>query len=712
MKQVIQNLRDGTIEVVDVPVPQCGRGSVRIATSLTLISAGTERMLLSFGRANWMQKARQQPDKVRMVLEKARTDGILATYEAVKTKLDQPIAPGYCNVGVVEAVGDGATGFAVGDRVVSNGKHAAFVTVPVNLCAKIPNGVSDEDAAFTVVGAIALQGIRLAAPTLGETIAVMGLGLIGQLTVQLLRANGCRVIGFDFDPAKVAIAESFGAKGVVLGEGVDAVAEGMAFSHQRGVDAVLITAATDSDEPVRNAARMCRQRGRIVLVGVAGLNLSRADFYEKELTFQVSCSYGPGRYDPDYEEGGQDYPFGLVRWTEQRNFEAFLGIVADKGIDLGPLKTGEFPVAQAVEAYAMIGRDPLCLGVMLRFSDSDASASAAVRRVILPSQRNAPPIADGGAERGVVNFVGAGNYASAVLAPAFKRAGARLNAIGSASGLNAVTLGRKLGFETATSDTAELLADAAADCVVITTRHDSHARLVLDAINSGKRVFVEKPLALTHDEVDAIEAACLATGRPEDVLMVGFNRRFSSFSQRMKTLLAPSIAPMAMTMTVNAGAIPSDHWVQDPAVGGGRIVGEACHFVDLMRFLAGSPIVRAEAAGMRSDTDDTAGITLAFANGSIGAIQYYANGNKALAKERLEVFAGGRVLALDNFRRLSAHGWSRRSGLSALRQDKGQDACAAAFVAAAKAGATAPIPLTEILEVSRVSIDLANQLRA
>lgn len=330
MKQVIQNLRDGTIEVVDVPVPQCGRGSVRIATSLTLISAGTERMLLSFGRANWMQKARQQPDKVRMVLEKARTDGILATYEAVKTKLDQPIAPGYCNVGVVEAVGDGATGFAVGDRVVSNGKHAAFVTVPVNLCAKIPNGVSDEDAAFTVVGAIALQGIRLAAPTLGETIAVMGLGLIGQLTVQLLRANGCRVIGFDFDPAKVAIAESFGAKGVVLGEGVDAVAEGMAFSHQRGVDAVLITAATDSDEPVRNAARMCRQRGRIVLVGVAGLNLSRADFYEKELTFQVSCSYGPGRYDPDYEEGGQDYPFGLVRWTEQRNFEAFLGIVADK----------------------------------------------------------------------------------------------------------------------------------------------------------------------------------------------------------------------------------------------------------------------------------------------------------------------------------------------------------------------------------------------
>lgn len=711
MKQVIQNLRDGTIEVVEAPVPQCGRGSLRIATNLTLISAGTERMLLSFGQANWLQKARQQPDKVRMVLEKARTDGIVATYEAVKTKLDQPIAPGYCNVGVVESVGGGVAGFAVGDRVVSNGKHAAMVTVPVNLCAKIPDAVRNEDAAFTVVGAIALQGIRLAAPTLGETVAVMGLGLIGQLAIQLLRASGCRVIGFDFDPAKVAMAESFGAKGVVLNEGVDAVAEAMAFTGQHGIDAVLITAATDSDEPVRNAARMCRQRGRIVLVGVAGLNLSRADFYEKELTFQVSCSYGPGRYDPSYEEGGNDYPYGLVRWTEQRNFEAFLGAVADGVLNLEPLKTCEFPIDRAGEAYELIGSGQPCLGVMLRFASAAANAATEDRRVDLTAQIRSQPTNEGTAERGVVNFLGAGNYAGAVLAPAFKEAGARLNAIGSASGLNAVTLGRKFGFATASSDTAALLADPAADCVVITTRHDSHARLVLEAIENAKRVFVEKPLALTHTEIDEIEAACMASGRPDHMLMVGFNRRFSRFSHRMKSLLTSTSGPIAMTMTINAGAIPPDHWVQDPAVGGGRIIGEACHFVDLMRFLAASPIVKFHATGMASGTADTAAITLDFADGSIGAIQYYANGNKALAKERLEVFAGGRILALDNFRKLSAHGWPRGAGLTALRQDKGQSACAAAFVTAARASAPFPIPLAEILEVSRVSIDLANQLR-
>ncbi|WP_133366365.1 bi-domain-containing oxidoreductase [Qipengyuania sediminis] len=711
MKQVIQNLRDGSVEVVDAPLPQCGGGSLRIATSLTLISAGTERMMLSFGRANWLQKARQQPDKVRMVLEKARTDGVLATYEAVKSKLDQPLAPGYCNVGRVENVGSGVSGFAVGDRVVSNGKHAELVTVPVNLCAKVPERVSDEDAAFTVVGAIALQGIRLAAPTLGETVAVMGLGLIGQLAVQLLRANGCQVIGFDFDPAKVAMAESFGAKGVALGDDVDAVAQAMAFSKERGIDAVLITAATDSDEPVRNAARMCRQRGRIVLVGVAGLNLSRADFYEKELTFQVSCSYGPGRYDPQYEEGGQDYPYGLVRWTEQRNFEAFLQVLADGKLDLAPLRTGEFPVERAGEAYALIGSGEPCLGVMLRFAGSGEAHVPAPASVALSANRaqdDQPAMTRGG----VVNFVGAGSYAGSVLIPAFKAAGAQLNAVASSGGLSAVTLGRKFGFASASSDSAAMIADPAADCIVITTRHDSHARLAIEAIRNGKRVFVEKPLALSHAEIDEIECACRDTGHADAVLMVGFNRRFSPFAQRMKALLAHTPGPRAMTMTVNAGAIPADHWVHDPSAGGGRIVGEACHFVDLLRYLAGSQITAAGATGMRGGTKDTAVLTLSFADGSIGTIQYFANGNKAVAKERLEVFSAGRILALDNFRKLSAHGWARGAGLSTLRQDKGQQACAAAFLAAAKAGGPSPIPLAELLEVSRISIDLAEQLRA
>ena len=708
MKQVIQNLRDGVVEVVEVPEPQCGSCSVLIDTSVTLISSGTERMILSFGKANWLQKARQQPDKVRMVLEKARTDGISATYEAVKTKLDQPLAPGYCNVGVVAGVGHKVSGLRIGDRVVSNGKHAAKVVVPMNLCARIPDGVSDEDAAFTVVGAIALQGIRLAAPTFGETVAVMGLGLIGQITVQLLRASGCHVIGFDFDPAKVALAQSFGARGVVLGSGVDAVAQGMASSDGRGVDAVLITAATDSDEPVRNAARMSRQRGRIVLVGVAGLNLSRADFYEKELSFQVSCSYGPGRYDPAYEEGGNDYPFGLVRWTEQRNFEAFLGAIAQKQLNLAPLRTQEFPIDRAVEAYALVGSDTPCLGVMLRFPQNEPAAADPTRVVL---GRDADARAPSGPGR-VANFVGAGSYAGAVLVPAFKEAGATLHRIGSASGLNAVHLGRKFGFAEASSDTAALIADPAADCVVITTRHDSHARLVLDAIAAGKRVFVEKPLALTHEELDAIEAACLASGRAENCLMVGFNRRFSPFTVRMMELLAAVQCPVAMTMTVNAGAIPLEHWIQDPAVGGGRIVGEGCHFVDLLRHLAGSEIVHAAATAMAGPAADTAVLTLRFANGSISTIQYFANGDKAVPKERLEVFADGRILALDNFRKLSAHGWPRGAGLKSLRQDKGQKACAAAFVEAARRGGPSPIPLAELLEVSRVSIDLAAQLRA
>lgn len=708
MKQVIQNLRDGRVDVVEVPVPQYGRGQLLIATSLTLISAGTERMLLSFGKANWLQKARQQPDKVRMVLEKARTDGVLATYESVKTKLDQPIAPGYCNVGVVEETGSGISGFSIGDRVVSNGKHAARVSVPMNLCAKIPPNVSDEDAAFTVVGAIALQGVRLAAPTFGETVAVMGLGLIGQITVQLLRASGCRVIGYDFDPAKVAMARSFGAEGVVLGEGVDAVAQAMAFSGGRGIDAVLITAATDSDEPVRSAARMSRQRGRLVLVGVAGLNLSRADFYEKELTFQVSCSYGPGRYDPSYEEGGNDYPFGLVRWTEQRNFEAFLEAISAGFVNLAPLRTHEFPIERAPEAYDLIGGDTPCLGVLLRFSANTPSPR---------EERNVPLVQSsamperGGAGEAIVNFVGAGSYAGAVLVPAFQKAGAVLNRIGSASGLNAVHLGKKFTFREASSDTSELITDPHANCVVITTRHDSHARLTVAAIKAGKRVFVEKPLALAPEEIDEIEQACIDSGRLDECLMVGFNRRFSSFSERIRQLLSTTPGPRAMTMTVNAGAIPLDHWVQDPLVGGGRIVGEACHFIDLMRYLAGSAIVEARATAMDGPARDTAVLNLAFEDGSIGSIQYLSNGHKAVSKERLEVFADNRILVLDNFRKLSAHGWPRKTWMSSLRQDKGQTACAAAFVDAARKGAASPIPLAELLEVSRVAIDLAAQVR-
>lgn len=702
MKQVIQSLQSGHVEVVEVPAPQCGRGQLRIATTRSLISAGTERMMLDFGRGNWLQKARQQPDKVRMVLDKARTDGVLATLQTVRNKLEQPLAPGYCNAGVVESVGADVAGFSVGDRIASNGKHAELVGVPVNLCAKIPDNVSDDDAVFAVVGAIALQGIRLAAPTLGESVAVIGLGLIGQLAVQLLVANGCRVVGFDFDPQRLKLARQFGAEAVQVGEGADPVAAAIAFSRGQGVDAVLITAATQSDGPVRDAALMSRKRGRIVLVGVAGLHLSRADFFEKELSFQVSCSYGPGRYDPEYEEKGRDYPLPFVRWTEQRNFEAVLDMMAAGKLDCAPLRTHAFALDDAAKAYQVVGGSEPSLGVVLTYPRPVSER--------VHTQVTTASVQDRQPSRGTLNVIGAGNYASAVLVPAFVRAGAQLNAIGSGGGLSAVQLAKKFGFAKAVTDTSALIDDSAADAVVVATRHDSHAALTLRALEAGKSVFVEKPLALTDAELDAIVA--FYSGHPEGpILTVGFNRRFAPLVDTMKRALDGFRQPKAMTMTVNAGAIPAEHWTQDPAIGGGRIIGEACHFVDLLRYLAGAPIVEAQAVGMDGPVPETATLTLKFADGSIGTVHYFANGNKALPKERLEVFVAGRVIQLDNFRKLKGHGLARGMSKSALRQDKGQGECARRFLAAVRGEGDWPIPLDELLEVSRVTIDLARQLR-
>src|ERR1700719_1450906 len=368
MKQILQDLREGITQLAEVPAPRAGSGQLLIHTTASLVSAGTERMLLEFGKANWVDKVRQQPDKVRMVLDKVRADGLAVTLEAVRSKLDRPLAPGYCNVGRVAEFGLGVEGFAVGDRVVSNGKHAELVCVPKNLCARIPDSVSDESAAFAVLAAIGLQGIRLAKPTLGECVAVTGLGLIGLLTVQMLRAQGCRVLGLDLDPGRLILARQFGAELVVnSGKGADVLAAAQTFSRGRGVDAVIVTASTKSNEPVNQAAKMCRTRGRIVLVGVTGLELSRADFYEKELSFQVSCSYGPGRYDPAYEEGGQDYPVGFVRWTEQRNFEAALDLMASGQLDVAPLITHRFPLERASDAYALLTSGEPSLGILLEY---------------------------------------------------------------------------------------------------------------------------------------------------------------------------------------------------------------------------------------------------------------------------------------------------------------------------------------------------------
>jgi predicted dehydrogenase/threonine dehydrogenase-like Zn-dependent dehydrogenase len=711
MKQILQSLKTGATEIAEVPCLAPSRGQVLIRTARSLVSAGTERMLVDFGKAGLIGKARQQPDKVRQVLDKVRTDGFAPTLEAVFNKLDRPLPLGYCNVGRVIETAKGVTGFGPGERVVSNGRHAEVVAVPANLSAKVPDAVPDDEAAFTVLGAIALQGIRLVQPTLGEAVVVTGLGLIGLLAVQLLRAHGCRVLGIDFDPARLRLAESLGAQTVDLSAGADPVAAALAFSRGRGVDAVIIAASTKSSEPMRQAALMSRKRGRIVLVGVAGLELHRADFYEKELTFQVSCSYGPGRYDSNYEEKGQDYPVGFVRWTQQRNFEAVLDMLADGRLDVKPLISHRFPIEEADKAYELVTGKTPSLGILLDYPADDAVPSEALMRRTVSLVSTVPGPAAGKAE---IGFIGSGNYATAVLIPAFKAAGVRLVSIASNAGVSGLHAGRKFGFECTTTDVSAVLEDPGINAVVVATRHDSHADLVCRTLRAGKHVFVEKPLALLPDEVAAIEAArsrAIEAGFTP-IVMVGFNRRFAPLVQKIKSLLDGSSGPMSFVMTVNAGAIPPDHWTQDREVGGGRIVGEACHFIDLLRFLSGAPIVSHHTALLKAGTGDTATITLSFADGSVGAIHYFANGSKAFPKERLEVFSGGRILQLDNFRRLQGFGWPGFSRLNLWRQDKGQKACAEAFVRAVETGGASPIPFDELLEVGRTAIEIAEACRA
>lgn len=727
MKQVLQNMKNGDTTLADVPVKKCGADEVLIETCATLISAGTERMLVEFGKANLINKARQQPEKVKQVIDKVKTDGLLTTLESVQSKLDQPLPLGYCNVGVVRQVGAKVTDIQLGDRVVSNGPHAEFVCAPKNLVAKIPGNVDDDNAVFTALGSIGLQGIRLAQPTLGESVVVSGLGLIGLLTVQLLKAQGCRVLGIDFDARRLELAEQIGAETFQLGDGQDPVAAGMAFSRGRGVDAVLITAATKSSDPVSQAANMCRKRGRIVLVGVTGLELNRSDFYEKELSFQVSCSYGPGRYDTDYERG-QDYPFGFVRWTMQRNFEAILDSMASGQVKAEPLITHRYDFDQAVEAYDVLANDKSALGIVLRYEGEarkPKALAAGDNTISLQDEKGGSPrfssASSGSAP--VCGFIGAGNYGSRVLIPAFQKANAKLHTIVSSGGVSAAFHGRKAGFEQASTDIEAVIANDEINTVVIATRHDTHAKFAMQALNAGKHVFVEKPLAITVEELTAVSSQL---AEPEKLqtddgrlptLFVGFNRRFAPLVVKMKSLIDKINEPKCFVMTMNAGAIPANTWIQDPSVGGGRIIGEACHLIDLMRFLAGHPIVSVDARRIGNVptvevAEDKATITLGFADGSMGTVHYFANGGKSFPKERFEVFAGDSVLQLNNFRKLQGFGVPGFKSMSSWKQDKGHAAGVAAFLNAIETGAPSPIPCDEILEVSRVAIQAAEQLRA
>lgn len=689
MKQIIQNLRSGETSLIETPAPVVEPGHVLIHTRRSLVSQGTEKMLVQFGRASLFQKARSQPDRVRQVLAKIRTDGLMPTIEAVFRRLDEPMPLGYCNAGVVIAVGEGVDGFAIGDRVASNGPHAEVVSVPANLVAKVPAEVSDDAAAFTVIGAVALQGLRLAKPELGETFVVSGLGLVGQLTAQLLQAAGCRVIGLDLDPAKLEVARRCGVVAANVAGEMDPVQHVLGLTGGIGADGVIITASTSSHEVVAQSARMSRKRGRIVLVGVVGLNLNRSDFYEKELSFQVSCSYGPGRYETAYEEKGLDYPIGQVRWTENRNFQAVLGAMATGGLNVEPLITRRVPLAECAAVYSNMDSGLASLLVYDAAGDVDH---------ITTVQASSSPGFSGG---GALAIVGAGNFAKMTAIPALCAAHAPIKAVVSGGGISGTALARKYRIPISTTDYDSVLRDPEIGGVIITTRHNLHATQTLAALKAGKHVLVEKPLCLTRRELREIENQVSADKTTGATVTVGFNRRFSPHAEQMRGLLAERAHPVSLILTMNAGAVPSGHWVHDPEIGGGRLLGEACHFIDLAQFLTGSRIEAVSAVGLKGAAD-CASILLRHADGSTAVVNYLANGHREVSKERIEVFAAGRSLLLDNFRELTGFGFKRFSKLK-TRQDKGHQRQFALFAERVRAGGSALIPWSEIANSMRAT---------
>jgi predicted dehydrogenase/threonine dehydrogenase-like Zn-dependent dehydrogenase len=703
MKQLIQNLKSGQTILEEVPAPQVKRGAVLIQTRRSLVSLGTERMLVEFGKANLIEKARQQPDRVKMVLDKIKSDGLMPTLEAVFNKLGQPLPLGYCNVGQVLAVGEGVTDISIGDRVASNGPHAEVVCVPRNLVSKISDKVSDEEAAFTVIGSIGLQGIRLLNPTLGETVVVIGLGLIGLLTAELLRLNGCRVIGVDLDEQKLKLAAQKGIITCNPSQGDNPVKFVENLTNGVGADGVIITASAKSDEIISQAALMSRKRGRIILVGVIGLNLSRAEFYEKELSFQVSCSYGPGRYDDDYEQKGADYPLPFVRWTENRNFQTILQLIESGLLDVKPLITEVVPLEEYQTIYGDMGK-----------GSSIASLLAYPEK---PSIQSTVRYQSGSfaGEKGVIGIIGAGNFTKMTLLPALKGRSMQgratpinLKYIASANGLSGTALARKHGIAFSTTDYKEILKDEEVDLVMITTRHNQHARLIIESLNAGKHVFVEKPLAIFEDEFQELLKTRTLINHS---VTVGFNRRFSPHVQKMKTLLGNT--PMNVIATMNAGFIPANSWVHDRAVGGGRILGEACHFIDLITYLTGSRVtaVCMNAMGLHpTETTDNASILLRYENGSTGVINYFSNGHKSYSKERVEVYSQERTLILDNFRTLEGYGFK---GFSKLKtgQDKGHKMQFEELIKRIQMGGEPLIPFNEIVNTTQTSFAAIRSLK-
>ena len=710
MRQLIQSYRSGEMRLEEVPKPVVMPGYVLVETAHSLVSAGTEKMIVDLAKKSLLGKARARPDLVQKVVSAARKQGVATALQKARAKLDTPIPLGYSASGVVVEVGPGVEGFGVGDRVACGGagyaNHADYNCVPRNLVAHVPDGLALSQAAFATVGAIALQGVRQAAPQLGERAVVLGLGLIGQLAAQLLRANGCRVLGFDPDPQRARMAEELGVHMAVSSDLEEAA---LRFSRGEGCDLTLVAASSQSAEPLRQAGEVLRQKGRVVVVGLVGMEIPRSLYYRKELDLRMSMSYGPGRYDPAYEERGLDYPIGQVRWSEGRNLDAFLTLAADGGLALEPLVTHRYAIDQALSAYELISsRKEPYLGVLLDYDPSTAEEQPRRAGSPRPSARALDH------EQVGLGFVGAGGFAQSVLLPALKAEAVAVPvAISSARGTTAQRIGERYGFRRVLQTAEEVISDPEVDAVFVLTRHDLHAAMAVQALDAGKWVFTEKPLALNHDELAPLERALLAS---QGGLMVGFNRRFSPFAQEIRSHFEGRSSPLMLRYRINAGFIPADHWVHDPVEGGGRIIGEACHFVDLLQYLVGAVPTRvfseAITGGSRFRTDDNMEISLRFADGSIASITYTSMGDARLSKERLEVFGEGRVAVLDDFRLLELFRDGRLQRRKSREQAKGFREELGSFLAAVRSGDPSPIDMMQLLATTRATFAALESLQS
>jgi len=708
MKQLLQNIKNGKTSVEEVPMPAPRDGQALVKIESSLVSAGTERMIVEFAKKNLLGKARSRPDQVRQVLDKAKREGVLPAVQAAFNRLDQPMPLGYSSAGTIVALGKNTPGLKVGQRVACAGAnyavHAEYNVVPRNLISPLPKNVDFESAAFTTLGAIAMQGFRLAEPQLSENVAIIGLGLLGLLTAQIALAAGCNVLGIDIDPSRLALASSLGIQTVSRKKAADSA---QAFTSNRGFDAIIICADTPSNDPVELAGVIARDKARVVATGAVGLTLPRKVYFEKELSFINSRSYGPGRYDVNYEEHGYDYPIGYVRWTEGRNFESVLELMSQGKLDVKPLVTHRFPIEQATKAYEVItGKTKeKFLGVVLTYPESVEKLSGS--HVV---KFNVPAFKPATCKLGVL---GAGLFANAVLLPAIKKAGdIELVGIASSGGLHAQHSGKKFDFKYATSSDDEIINDPNINTVAILTRHDSHADLVVKALKAGRHVFVEKPLAITSDQLSVISKQLKRTDNC--LLMTGFNRRFAPLAQQLYTSLKDRNEPMHVHYRVNAGPIPLNHWTQDPEIGGGRIIGEGCHFIDFITFLVGESPVSVTAHALPDAGkyhEDNVSMTFAFPDGSVGVVDYLANGDKSFPKERVEVFCGGQVSVLDDFVSLETVRDGRKTRAKGA-QDKGHVAEWKVLAKSIREGGEPPIPYVQLIGVTKSTFAAVESLRA